>query len=374
MATSLTPEYVARLLAQPSPDVRSELAVSLGATLSSPGLAPGEVAVAQDIVRILAKDVADQVRASLSHGLRHSRDLPRDVALKLAADVDAVALPLLAESLVLTDDDLVALVRGGSSRKHETIAGRPDLGEIVSDALIVHAAEPAVTILMSNNSARIAESSFARAMARFAGSDRVKAAMVHRHTLPISVSERLVTLVSRELQEHLLKAHALPPAVAADIVLRCREHAIIRLSAGSSEDDLRELVAQMHHSGRLTPSVIFRALCTGDIAFFEAAMAVKGDIPILNAQILIHDPSQRGLDALYRKAEMPPALFGAFQAAIRVVDETKFDGNPRDLERFRATVISRVLTLTDTFNPDVADYLIDKLGDVLLHAPEAATH
>lgn len=372
MARSLTPQSVARLLAEPSQDARADLAESLGAALSGPDLAPAEIALAQDIVRILAKDVADQVRASLAHGLRHARDLPRDVALKLAADIDAVALPLLADSLVLTDEDLVALVRGGSARKHETIAARPGLGEAVSAALIDHAAEPAVAILMENDTARIAEASMTRALSRFAGSDRVKTAMVHRQSLPIGVAERLVTLVSHELQEHLLKAHALPPAVASDIVLRSREHAVIRLSAGSSEDELRELVAQMHHSGRLTPSVIFRALCTGDIAFFEAALAVKGDVPILNAQILIHDPSQRGLNALYKKADMPPALLGAFQAAVKIVDEMRFDGDPKDLERFRAKVISRVLTLTDTFNPDIADYLIAKLGDVLVHAHDGA--
>lgn len=372
MARSLTPESVARLLAAPSPDARVELAGDLGLILSGSGLAPAEVALAQDIVRILSKDVVDRVRASLAHGLRHARDLPRDVALKLAADIDAVALPFLAESVVLTDEDLVALVRGGSARKQETIAARPDLKENVSAALIDHAAEPAVAILMENDSARIAEVSLTRALSRFAGSDRVKAAMVHRRTLPVGVAERLVTLVSQELQEHLLKAHALPPAVASDIVLRAREHAVIRLGAGASETELRDLVGQMHHAGRLTPSVIFRALCTGDIAFFEAAMAVKGNVPIQNAQILIHDPSRRGLDALYKQAAMPPALFAAFQAAVGIVAETGFDGAPKDLERFRARVISRVLTLTDTFNPDVADYLIGKLGDVLVHAHEGA--
>ena len=29
------------------------------------------------------------------------------------------------------------------------------------------------------------------------------------------------------------------------------------------------MVAQMHHNGRLTPTLMLRALCTGDVAFFE---------------------------------------------------------------------------------------------------------
>jgi uncharacterized protein (DUF2336 family) len=176
-------------------------------------------------------------------------------------------------------------------------------------------------------------------------------------------------MVSKALQTHLVRTQDLAPATVADIVLSAREHAIIHLSLGASDEDLRQMVTQMHRNGRLTPSLVLRALCTGDIAFFEAAMAAKSDVPLDNAQILIHERSRRGLAALYRKAAMPEALYGAVQAAVDVVDETGFDGEPRDLERFRSRVISRVLTLVETVDPADADYLLDKLGDVLVHAP-----
>ncbi len=138
---------------------------------------------------------------------------------------------------------------------------------------------------------------------------------------------------------------------------------------GSSEDELSGMVTQMHHSGRLTPTLMLRALCTGDIAFFEAAMAAKGDVPVANAQILIHETSRRGLAALYRKAAMPENLFEAVRAAVDVVSETGFDGDARDLERFRSRVITRILTVTEAIDPADADYLVDKLGDVLESVP-----
>jgi hypothetical protein len=53
-----------------------------------------------------------------------------------------------------------------------------------------------------------------------------------------------------------------------------------------------------------------------------------------------------------------------------VVDETGFDGNPRDLERFRSRVITRVLTMAEYVDSGDADYLIDKLGDVLERTPD----
>ncbi|HEY4174439.1 MAG TPA: DUF2336 domain-containing protein [Rhodopila sp.] len=369
MPASLSSHDVARLMSEPSPDLRAELAGKVAADLSGVELTPSEVRLAQDIVRALARDVAENVRASLSRGLRHSHHLPRDVALRLAQDIDFVALPMLADTLVLTDEDLIEIVRHGSSSKQEAIASRPNLTETVSDALITHGEEPAVAVLMANNTASIAEDSFNRAVTRFADSNRVKEAMVLREKLPITVAERLVTMVSKALQTHLVRTHDLAPATVAEIVLTSREHAIIRLSLGASDEDLRQMVTQMQRNGRLTPSLILRALCTGDIAFFEAAMAAKSEVPLDNVQILIHEPSRRGLAALYRKAKMPENLYNAVQAAIDVVDETGFDGEARDLERFRSRVISRILTLVENVDPADADYLLDKLGDVLVHAP-----
>ncbi len=61
----------------------------------------------------------------IAEGLRHSPHLPHDVARKLSNDIDLVALPLLTDSLVLTDEDLVELVGRGSARKQETMPPAP---------------------------------------------------------------------------------------------------------------------------------------------------------------------------------------------------------------------------------------------------------
>ena len=137
MPASLSSNDVARLMTEPSPEVRADLAGKLAADLDGHGLTEAEVKQAHEIVRILARDVAEKVRASLSRALRHSSKLPRDIALRLAHDVEFVALPMLADLLVLTDDDLIEIVRQGSSLKQEAVAGRIELAETVSDALIV---------------------------------------------------------------------------------------------------------------------------------------------------------------------------------------------------------------------------------------------
>ncbi len=222
--------------------------------------------------------------------------------------------------------------------------------------------------LMANVGAKIDESSLGKAVDRFATSNIIKEKMIHRAALPVTITERLVTMVSENLKDYLVSHHELPPAVATDMVLQSRERAVISLSGGSSEQDLEKLVTQMHRHKRLTPSLVLRALCMGDIAFFEVAMAITANVPLVNARILIHDGGRLGLKSLYDKTGMSARFLPAVRVAIDVVHETAMDGGENDRERYRARVIERVLTQYEDFGSEDLDYLLDKLGDILTPA------
>jgi uncharacterized protein (DUF2336 family) len=365
MASSLTHADVARLLAEPSASVRAELADKVARDIDSASLTASELQIANDIVRAMARDVELTVRRALSNSLRRARQLPHDVAVRLAGDVEVVALPILAESPVLTDADLVEIVHQGSTDKQQAIAGRPNVSEPVADALVNSADETAVAVLLENATARIAEVSLGAAIDRFADSDRVKANMVHRAELPVTIAERLVAVVSDKLQAYLVSHHELPVSLATDLVLEGRERALLQFSFGSSEQELERLVRQMHRNRRLTPLLVLRALCLGDLAFFEAAMAAMAKVPVMNARILIHDAGPNGLASLYERAGMPPRLLQAVRVAVDVVRGTEFDGGERDRERYRSRVITRILTQFEDLPQEDLDYLLDKLGDVL---------
>jgi uncharacterized protein (DUF2336 family) len=365
MSLPLSQADVARLLAEPSAPVRAEVAGKLASGIEGAELSETELLVAQDILRILAQDVAVAVRCSLSHHLRSATRLPHDVAVRLASDVEDVALPILQNSPILKEADLIVVIRQGSPRKQVMIAGRPDVSEPIADALITEAPEPAVVVLMTNAAARIGEASLGKALDRFATSEAVTESMVRRATLPVTVTERLVALVSDQLREYLVAHHDLPAAQATDIILQTRDRVTLNLSNGSNEAELQALTAQMHRQGRLTPILIWRALSLGDMAFFEAAVATLAGVPIANARILIHDAGAAGLESLYEKSGLPARMFSAVRTAVDVLREVKFDGGERDHERYRSRVIARILTQFEEFPAEDLDYMLEKLGDVL---------
>lgn len=372
MSDHLSKNDVARLLSDPSPATRADLAAKVAREFGSQALSSSERQLAEEIIRVMARDAVVRVRQSLSENLKTNSALPRDVALTMARDVESVAIPILSVSRVLTDDDLIEIVRTGTGAKQEAIAVRPVVAPGVADALIDSGSEQAVAKLVANEGAVLEETSLGRVIDRFGASEAVQEPLVHRANLPVTIAERLVAVVSEKLQTYLVTHHELPSQIAADLVLQSRERATVGLFTGESDEAaLERLVAQLSRNGRLTPSLMVRALCMGDIAFFEQAMAHLANVPVTNVRLLVHDAGRLGLKSIYERAKLPAALMPACRIAIEVLRETPYDGEPHDRERHRRRMIERILTQYEDLAPEDLEYLLVKLGDIMTPAPGA---
>ena len=364
----LTEGDVRKLLSDPSGSTRAETAAKLAIQFDQGNLSPSERAMAEQIFRIMVKDAEVRVREALAVNLKENPNVPHDVALTLAGDVDQVALPVLQFSEILSDADLVEIVRSQGASKQKAIAGRPKVSAVVAEAIVDGANKEAVVALVSNEGAEITETSFEKVIDKFGEDEAVQGPMVKRSALPVTIVERLVHRVSENLREHLLTHHEMPPSIAADLILQARERATIGLSTASAEEDVERLVHQLYSNGRLTPSIVLRALCMGDMKFFEYALARRVGIPVLNARMLIHDSGDLGLQGLYGKSGMPKSFYPAIKAAISVAKEMSYDGEDGDRERYARRMLERVLTqygdLGVDFDNDDLEYLLAKMNDL----------
>ena len=68
-------------------------------------------------------------------------------------------------------------------------------------------------------------------------------------------------------------------------MLQIRERATLGLlSADLNDNDVEMLVEALLWNRRLTPSILLRAICVGDLGFFEAVLAKMAGISVLNAR------------------------------------------------------------------------------------------
>src|SRR3546814_9579592 len=241
-----------------------------------------------------------------------------------ARNIDQVALPILEVSEVLTDADLVELIRTGREDLQMASARRREVSGAVADALVATENERVVTELVGNDRADLSETALVRVVERFGGVDNIQGAMVHRSRLPVAVAERLVVQLSEQLCDYLVKHHELSADTASEIVLRARERATLNLvSDKAGEEDVLALTALLAANGRLTPSLVLRALCVGDLVFFEASLAALAGVPIDNARVLIHDGGPLGLKSIHNKAGLPPSLLPTIRTALAIAGETR---------------------------------------------------
>lgn len=371
--SALTDEDVRTLVKGATPDERALAARKLCVTMDREALSDEDRALAADILRVMAADAAEKVRTAIAETLRASDVVPHDVALRLARDVEAVSLPLLSFSPVFTDDDLAEIVRLGGPVRQVAIARRPEISRVVTDSLAEHGGERALTVACANPGADFSDGSLNQIVDRFEKSERVLAAMAYRQVLPLSVSERLVTLVSEQVREHLVTHHALSAQAALEIATGAAERATVDIvdQAGRTAD-VKGLVTHLQAERRLTASLLLRALAHGHMTFFEWGVAELAGVPHHRTWLMIHDAGPLGLRAIYERAGLPARIFPAFRAAVDTFHSMEFDGGPRDQERFQERMLQRFLTQPEAAAREDVDYLLDRMGQMAGRAREAA--
>ncbi|MGH6619094.1 MAG: DUF2336 domain-containing protein [Alphaproteobacteria bacterium] len=376
--SKLSAKDVGRLLTNPSAEIRAETAAKVATEFGVGGLSKSEREIAQEIFRVMAKDIEVLVRETLSQSLKEIPDVSSDVARILAEDEnDSVALPILEFSKALTEQDLVEIIAVCKPTRDVAVARRENVSAKVSDAIVEKGNEDAVVALVSNKTAEIGEKTFGKVVDKFGKSARVQEPLVKREKLPLTIAERLVATVSDSLKQYLVTHHELSPEVASDLLLESRERAVVRLLRDDdAHPDVTDLVLQMDVNGRLTASIILRALCTGDLNFFEAAIAHKARVALQNARVLIHDEGDLGMRALYEKAALPKRLYPAFMNAVGIAKLSEAERSDKGPDWRSRLIMERVLTqfedVVECDSEDV-DYLLGRLARTIENS-EQRTH
>lgn len=324
----LSQQDVERLLHDDSPDSRTDVLEKISMGYNNNELQGRAREIAEQVFRLMMKDVALRVRETLSQRIKSNPNVPRDIVLHMAGDVESVAVPVLRESKVLSDADLVTLVEQSQDvSKLVAIAERESVSNRVSAALVETHYSQVMTSLLGNNGAQISDRSFEKIAEDFQNNNEVIELLATKPGLPITAVERIINRVSNVVAQQLKKQYKLDyqeikrdsSAVREDIMLRLLNHTLNR-------KEIEELVGQMAAEDRLTPSIVMTALCRGQLDFFTIALAQFASIPISNAETLISDRGDNGFNGLYQKSGLPESMMDAVRLLLRAVQDMQDEG------------------------------------------------
>jgi uncharacterized protein (DUF2336 family) len=363
---------------------RRELAAGAVAQLLARGfISESDRTAAHTIIEVLSRDAEMRVRRLLAETIAHYDRLPHHTAERLAHDVEAVAIPMLKRSPVFGDEFLIALIaaQGTSEAKQIAIAERERVSPEVGQALVETENENVVGALLGNAGATIAEHSLQKAAAdhkdksnilRLIGERPEATAELARTCRSLLLEDSLDQSMAKEMRAMLTDEHNLPELLAEELTQAALERAIVeRISTARDNTELASFARSLETQGRLTTTLLFRALCAGRLDFFEVAMSILARVPRKEVAQAIAPSEIEGFRRLYAQARLGAYMRRAIFVAALTVAERRASGRAFDAEECDAAIVQKVVAFYRTIAPGPLDHVIAQLERNARGAPSS---
>ena len=283
---------------------------------------PERTPVEQDLYGAVLGDLTrameDEVRAEIARRFAHASDAPRQLVRQLAEDELAVAEPVLTHSPVLTDADLIHVIKNRGQDHMRAVSRRETVTEAVSDAIVEHGDDATLHALLSNEGARLSRAASETAVDRAKANPDLHEATVNRAALPIDLLNEMYFVVEERLRSKILEENSrLSPEELEQALAAGR--ARVATDDGSLPPDYAESLAyveELKAASQLTPAVLARFLRSGSRTCFLIALSQLADIDFHTARNIVERRELDALAVVCRAADLDKALFLTYAVVL----------------------------------------------------------
>ncbi|MBL4617390.1 MAG: DUF2336 domain-containing protein [Robiginitomaculum sp.] len=284
LSAALSMTQLAKLAQSSNPKKRDQLFLALGSLCAVKPMESLDEAAISEIMFLLNKKAADNVKQQAANLLCAKEWTPRKLVLSWANDEPQIANPVLLKSPVLTDDDLVLIIKNSSLFHRLAIAGRHEIVESVTNALIIFD-EPEVIITMAANStAKMSMETFASCVRISRRHDKLRLFLTDRADLPRSLIPSLFAYSNQEERKLITKQFGVDAdnfsAVVRQAVLDKPRAEKTTTISDDPELKIARLVSKLAKANKLSPSLVIRATVEGKTLLFEHAISHLADVPV----------------------------------------------------------------------------------------------
>jgi len=291
------------------------------------------------VLKTLSTDQVSHVRRIMAEELAARSETPHELALMLAWDLaPEVHVPVLECSPVLTDDDLIEIVRAsGIPGVAESIARRPSLSATVSDAVARSGSKPAVTELLNNKGAAIGEPSLTYIAERTDQCEVWVEPLVRRPELSIRIIRRITGSVSQALIQSLVEAGHINSQLAEALYDIAREHSNAPVLSPSAERNVEALAGY----DLLDPERLQQAIDRGEREFITHTLSLKSGFDKDTVERMLRTQNPKLITALTWKAGLSMRIATQLQLmagihhreALLAKGGTEYPLKPSDMKR-----------------------------------------
>lgn len=156
-----------------------------------------------ELMEEIAFSLERQVREELARKIAAEAGMPHGLIVRLANDEIPVARPVLEQSPVLTDDDLIDISHNRGQDHLFTITKRQELSIRLSTVLAERGNEDVVHSLLQNPTAKLSPDTIDMMASRSQACERIQAALVERDDVPREVLMDLLKHASEKVRKDI---------------------------------------------------------------------------------------------------------------------------------------------------------------------------
>ncbi|NQV54929.1 MAG: DUF2336 domain-containing protein [Rhodospirillales bacterium] len=305
-------EHLFELARDKSAEGRNALAEAISdLTLESNRvLSERERALTFDILGRVIHEMEMSVRRTVATRLADMRDAPRDIVRLLASDDIEIAYPILTQSGVLLDADLIEIIRHRTLEHQLAIAIRHQVSEAVSDALVEANDENVISTLLSNQNAKISQSTMEYLVEESRRIDAFQEPILGRKDLDSKLIERMFLWVSAALRQTILEDWDLDPATVDALLEEATVNEVKSATRSSGpKTKAEELVCNLAEDEIVTPDLLLKALQDGEVTLFVGMLKQMTGLRTVLVNRIVFEPGGEGLAIVCKSLEMDKDTF-----------------------------------------------------------------
>jgi uncharacterized protein (DUF2336 family) len=166
-----------------------------------------------DILGRLLGEVDVKMRSNIARRLAANPHAPRSLLRDLANDTIEVARPILRESRMLEDMDLIEVIHQRGFEHRLAIARRTELSLWVSNALVRSGDEVVIVALLNNEGSRLSQETMTFLAERSRQAEAFQVPLLNRAELTAGLARRMSLWISAPLRGRIVERFGpMPPA------------------------------------------------------------------------------------------------------------------------------------------------------------------
>jgi uncharacterized protein (DUF2336 family) len=317
--------------------------------------------VVPPILKLAVDPVAD-VRRTLASGLADYAGVHADIAFSIIADEDEIALPFLAATPALDSWMMMAIIRVGDVPRQIVIARRADITPEVIEAIVAEGDINACLMLLDNTAFMPTAQHYRTLYQRFSRENDLVARLMRSDNLPHDIRILQAKRASNRAHQLMAERGWFAANDAAELVADAEESAIIDILTSANEKELPSVMRFLTSKGMLTPSIVMRAACTGEMEIVEHAIAHLADSSISRARAVLYGHHGLSFSSLYKNSGLPQSCQGIIAAAADVQREVLESGRPIAAEEFGRRLVEQIMTDYESMPPRERARHLDCIG------------